>query len=38
VDVDWATIRGILALPVDEELARDLDAVEEPVEDPWPDA
>jgi prevent-host-death family protein len=35
VDVDRATIRRLLAEPVDAELAADLDAVEEPVDDPW---
>lgn len=38
VDVDWATIRDILALPADDDLAAELDAVEEPVGDSWPDA
>lgn len=37
VDVDWETIRGILALPVDDELARDLEEAEEPIGNPWPD-
>lgn len=36
VDVDRATLRRLLAEPVDEGLAADLDAVEEPVDDPWP--
>ncbi len=36
VDVDRATIARILALPVDEPLARELDVLEEPVGDPWP--
>ena len=36
VDVDRATIRRLLADPIDGELAADLDAVEEPVGDPWP--
>jgi prevent-host-death family protein len=35
VDVDRATIRNLLADPIDAELAADLDAVEEPVGDPW---
>ena len=35
VDVDRATIRRLLAEPVDAELADDLDAVEEPLDDPW---
>jgi prevent-host-death family protein len=37
-DVDRATIRRILALPLDDDLAADLDAAEEPVDDPWPAA
>lgn len=37
-DVDRATVRHILAQPVDEGLAADLDAVEAPVEDRWPAA
>ena len=36
VDVDRETIRRILATPVDEALAADLDALEAPVGDPWP--
>lgn len=36
VDVDRATIRRLLADPIDTELAAELDAVEEPVDDPWP--
>lgn len=36
VDVDRATLRRILAMPVDADLAADLDAVEAPVDDPWP--
>jgi prevent-host-death family protein len=36
VDVDRATIRRLLADPIDAELAAELDAVEEPVDDPWP--
>ena len=35
VDVDRATIRRLLAEPIDAELAADLDAVEEPLDDPW---
>jgi prevent-host-death family protein len=35
VDVDRTTLRRLLAAPVDDELARELDAVEEPVDDPW---
>ncbi len=39
VDVDRATIRAILAGPVDsEDWAADLDAAEAPVGEPWPDA
>ncbi len=39
IDVDRATIRGILALPIDSDnLAADLDAAEAPVDDPWDDA
>lgn len=37
VDVDRETIRRILALPVDAELAGDLDRAEADVDDPWPD-
>jgi len=36
-DVDRRTTRRILALPVDDALARELDAAEAPVEDPWSD-
>ncbi len=36
VDVNRATIRRLLADPIDAELAVELDAVEEPVDDPWP--
>lgn len=36
VDVDRATILGILATPIDDELAGELDAAEAPVDDPWP--
>lgn len=35
VDVDRETIRGILALAVDEQLAAELEAAEAPLEDPW---
>jgi prevent-host-death family protein len=35
VDVDRAALRRLLAEPVDAELARDLDAAEEPLDDPW---
>lgn len=38
VDVDRQTIARILALPVDEALAAELDAVEEHIDDPWPAA
>ena len=34
-DVDRKTLRAILELPVDAELANDLDAAELPVDDPW---
>ena len=37
VDVDRETIRRILSLPVDQELAVELDAAEGPVDEPWPD-
>lgn len=36
VDVDRATIQRILALPVDDALAADLEAAEALVDDPWP--
>lgn len=37
-DVDRATLRRILALPIDSEaLAADLEAAEAPLDDPWPD-
>lgn len=35
VDVDRETILRILAMPIDDELARDLDLVESPLDDPW---
>lgn len=38
VDVDRETVRRILELPADDDLAGDLDAVEAPVGDPWPAA
>jgi prevent-host-death family protein len=39
VDVDRATIRRILALPIDsDDLAADLDAAEATLDDPWEDA
>jgi hypothetical protein len=34
-DVDRETLRRILELPIDAELARDLDEAEAPLEDPW---
>ena len=33
--VDRATLRRILELPVDDDLARDLDAAEATIDDPW---
>jgi prevent-host-death family protein len=36
VDVDRETLLEILRLPVDDDLARELDAAEAPVDDPWP--
>jgi prevent-host-death family protein len=35
VDVDRATLRRILAGPIDAALAAELDAAEAPVDDPW---
>ena len=35
-DVDRATIRRVLATPVDRKLAAELDAAEAPLDDPWP--
>lgn len=35
-DVDRETIRRILATPIDEGLAAELDAAEAPLSDPWP--
>lgn len=35
VDVDRATIRAILAEPIDDDLAAELDAAEAPLDDPW---
>jgi antitoxin (DNA-binding transcriptional repressor) of toxin-antitoxin stability system len=35
IDVDRQTLLRILDLPVDADLARDLDAAEAPVDDPW---
>ena len=37
-DVDRATLRRILAVPLDDELALELDASEAPVGEPWPAA
>jgi len=37
-DVDRETVRRILAGPVDDSFASDLDAAEAPVDDPWPAA
>jgi len=36
VDVDRATIRRILGMPLDGDLAAELDAAEAPLGDPWP--
>ncbi len=36
IDVDRETIRHILAAPIDEELAAELDAAEAALDDPWP--
>jgi prevent-host-death family protein len=38
IDVDRETIKRILALPIDDGLAGELDAAEEPVGEPWPEA
>lgn len=38
VDVDRETVRRITALPLDEQLAADLEAAEAPLDDPWPAA
>ncbi len=35
-DVDRETLRRILALPLDDALTGELDALEAPVDDPWP--
>ncbi len=35
VDVDRATLQGLLAIDVDDDFAADLDAAEAPVDDPW---
>lgn len=37
-DVDRATVRRILAGPLDESLAANLEEAEAPLEDPWPAA
>jgi prevent-host-death family protein len=37
-DVDRETVRRILALPIDDRLAADLDEAEAPIDDPWPAA
>lgn len=37
-DVDRATLLRILAEPLDDGLAAELDAAEAPVDDPWPTA
>jgi prevent-host-death family protein len=37
-DVDRETLRRILAAPLDDSFASDLDAAEAPVDDPWPAA
>jgi prevent-host-death family protein len=34
-DVDRVTVRRILAAPIDDSLAAELDAAEAPVDDPW---
>jgi len=36
VDVDRETLRRIIALSGDDDLAAELDAAEAPVDDPWP--
>ncbi|MGI9081819.1 MAG: type II toxin-antitoxin system Phd/YefM family antitoxin [Thermoleophilaceae bacterium] len=38
VDVDRATLQAILAEPLDDGLAAELDAAEAPLDDPWPAA
>jgi prevent-host-death family protein len=35
-DVDRATVRRILAQPLDDRLEAELDAIEAPLDDPWP--
>jgi prevent-host-death family protein len=37
-EVDRATLRRILAEPLDDDLAAELDAAEAPLDDPWPAA
>ncbi|HTE59803.1 MAG TPA: type II toxin-antitoxin system prevent-host-death family antitoxin [Solirubrobacteraceae bacterium] len=37
-EVDRASLRRILAQPLDDTLAEELDAAEAPVDDPWPPA
>jgi prevent-host-death family protein len=37
VDVDRDTILRILSTPIDADFQRDLDEVEEPIDNPWPD-
>jgi prevent-host-death family protein len=36
-DVDRATLRRILAGPLDDSLEADLEAAEAPIDDPWPE-
>ena len=36
VDVDRDTILRILSTPIDADFQRDLDEVEEPIDNPWP--
>ncbi|MEJ7876702.1 MAG: type II toxin-antitoxin system prevent-host-death family antitoxin [Solirubrobacterales bacterium] len=35
--VDRETVRRLLAMPIDSELAADLDAAEAPIDNPWED-
>jgi len=35
-DVDRSSLRRILAAPLDQDLAADLDRAEAPLDDPWP--
>lgn len=37
-DVDRETLRRILAAPIDDNLAAQLDDAEAPIDDPWPSA